>query len=366
MKKFNPTAKLASKLLLALFIGTVGFNAAACSRFDIPCKIRDAANKVKQAAEDAANKAKQEADAAAAAAKAEADRAAAAAAQAAAQAAQAEAAAQAAAQAAANKLAQQGAAISSTEMKTIVNGAKNVYSDSTGAMTNGYNTAISKFKALLNAALDAIWRAAGKAAVNKNSQLILDMKHRAQNLDATAQAALNRVKRAIGAKNIDEQARADMQVLTKAIVFGGNDIASAVSHSSFGIQICDSVGAGNVGGETCYLMIMQTYLENGKFKVGLARSFGVAASPVPSDLGAESTFGIFWGPGGIDDNTGASIGLALGVVLEEGLEIGISWGIPTTIPDPSAVIPGFSVSIGGGAKGEAALSAGYTQVLAKF
>jgi hypothetical protein len=366
MKKFNPTARLASKLLLALFIGTLGFNAAACSRFNVPCKIREAADRVKNAAEDAANKARQEAEAAANAAKQEADRAAAAAAQAAQAAAQAEAAAQAAATAAANRVAQQGSAISSTEMRTIVSGAKGVYADSTGAMTNGYNTAVNKFKALLNAALDAIWRAAGKAAVNKSGRFLLDMKHRAQNLDANGQAALNRIKRAIGSKNIDEQARADMQVLTRAIVFGGNDIASAVTHSSFGIQICDSVGAGNVGGETCYMMIMQTYLENGKFKVGQARSFGVAASPVPSDLGAESTYGIFWGPGGIDDNTGASIGLALGVVLEEGLEVGISWGIPTAIPDPSAVVPGFSVSIGAGAKGEAALSAGYTQVLAKF
>jgi hypothetical protein len=366
MKKFNPTAKLASKLLLALFIGTLGFNAAACSRFNVPCKIREAAERVKNAAEDAANKARQEAEAAANAAKQEADRAAAAAAQAAQAAAQAEAAAQAAAQAAANRVAQQGSAISSTEMRNIVSGAKGVYADSTGAMTNGYNMAVNKFKALLNAALDAIWRAAGKAAVKNSGRFLLDMKHRAQNLDANGQAALNRIKRAIGSKNIDEQARADMQVLTRAIVFGGNDIASAVTHSSFGIQICDSVGAGNVGGETCYMMIMQTYLENGKFKVGLARSFGVAASPVPSDLGAESTYGIFWGPGGIDDNTGASIGLALGVVLEEGLEVGISWGIPTAIPDPSSVVPGFSVSIGAGAKGEAALSAGYTQVLAKF
>jgi hypothetical protein len=366
MKKFNPTAKLASKLLLALFIGTLGSNAVACSRFNVACKIREAADRVKHAAEDAANKARQEAEAAANAAKQEADRAAAAAAQAAQAAAQAEAAAQAAATAAANRVAQQGSAISSTEMRNIVSGAKGVYADSTGAMTNGYNMAVNKFKALLNAALDAIWRAAGKAAVKNSGRFLLDMKHRAQNLDANGQAALNRIKRAIGSKNIDEQARADMQVLTRAIVFGGNDIASAVTHSSFGIQICDSVGAGNVGGETCYMMIMQTYLENGKFKVGLARSFGVAASPVPSDLGAESTYGIFWGPGGIDDNTGASIGLALGVVLEEGLEVGISWGIPTAIPDPSSVVPGFSVSIGAGAKGEAALSAGYTQVLAKF
>jgi hypothetical protein len=263
-------------------------------------------------------------------------------------------------------LVQQGAAISSTEMKIIVGQAKNVYADSTTAMTNGYNAAVAKFKALLDAALDAIWRAAGKAFVSKNGKFILDMKHRAQSLDANGQAALNRVKRAIGAKNIDEQARADMQTLVNAIVYGGNNIGSAVTRSSFGIQICDSLGAGNVGGETCYMMIMQTYLENNQFKVGLARSFGVAASPYPTDIGADVTFGLFWGPGGIDDNNGPSIGLALGVVLEEGLEVGVSWGIPTAIPDPSAIVPGISISIGGGAKGTAALSAGYTQVLAKI
>ncbi len=355
MNKFNLPPKMLVKLLLALSVGTLAFDAAACHSYDIPCKIRDAANKAKKAAEDAANKAKQAADAAAAAAKQEADRLAAAA-----------AAAAAAEAAAAQALAQKGAAISSTEMKTIVSQAKNVYADSTGAMTNGYNAAVSKFKALLNAALDAIWRAAGKKFVASNAKMILDMKHRAQSLDANGQAALNRVKRAIGAKHIDEQARADMQTLVKAIVYGGNNIGSAVTHSSFGIQFCDSVGAGNVGGETCYMMIMQTYLENGQFKVGLARSFGVAASPYPSDIGAEQTFGLFWGPGGIDDNNGASIGLALGVVLDEGLEVGVSWGIPTAIPDPSAIVPGISISIGAGAKGEAALSAGYTQVLAKL
>jgi hypothetical protein len=113
-------------------------------------------------------------------------------------------------------------------------------------------------------------------------------------------------------------------------------------------------------------MIMQTYLENGKYRVGIARSFGVAASPAPSDIGAAATYGIFWGPGGIDDNNGPSMGLGLGVVLEEGLEAGVSWGVPTAIPNPSAVVPGFSISIGGGAKGEAALTAGYTQVLTKI
>jgi hypothetical protein len=348
MKQRPSAGKHCAGLVIAMAAMFAMSNAYACKKYDVICKAKDAA---KKAAEDA----QRAADQAAADAKAAADKAAA----------EAAAAAKAAADQAA-AVAAQGAAISSSEMKSIVANAKNVYADSTGAMTAGYNAAVNKCKAWINAALEAIWRAAGKSFVKSNSAFILDMKHRAQNLDADGQAALNRVKRAIGAKRIDDQARADMQLLTSKIAYAGKDIGSSVKNSSFGIQICDSGGAGNVGGEGCYMMIMQTYLENGKYKVGLARSVGVAASPVPSDVGVESTFGIFWGPGGIDANNGPSMGLGLGVVLDEGLEVGVSWGVPTAIPDPSAIVPGFSISIGGGAKGEAALTAGYTQVLTKI
>lgn len=355
MKQRPSAGKHCAGLVIAMAAVFAVSNAYACKKYDVVCKAKRTANQAaddaQKAADQAAASAKAAADQAAAEAKAAADQAAA----------EAKAAADKAAAVAA-----QGAAISSSEMKSIVANAKNVYADSTGAMTAGYNAAVNKCKAWINAALEAIWRAAGKSFVKGSSSFILDMKRRAQNLDADGQAALNRVKRAIGAKRIDDQARADMQMLTSKIAFAGNNIGNSVKRSSFGIQICDSVGAGNVGGETCYMMIMQTYLEDGKYKVGIARSFGVAASPVPSDLGAEAAFGIFWGPGGIDDNNGASMGLGLGVVLEEGLEVGVSWGVPTAIPDPSSVVPGFSISIGGGVKGEAALTAGYTQVLAKI
>ena len=131
-------------------------------------------------------------------------------------------------------------------------------------------------------------------------------------------------------------------------------------------EVCAAAGVGYGGQDTCFMMIMQTYLEGNVFKVGLAESFGVAASPVPSDLGADVSFGLFWGPGGISDNSGASIGLALGAVLEEGLEVGVSWGIPTSIPNPDNAIPGISISIGVGGKVQASLSAGYTQVIGKI
>jgi hypothetical protein len=354
MKNNVNVSKLCARLLIASCALTASLHAEAKSC----CSVKKIGGDIGKGIDKGVDKTKDETDKVAADTQAATDRAAA----------ETKAAADkvaADAQAATNLLAQQGAAISSAEMKSMINGAKYVYADTTGSMTDGYKTAVNKFQGLLDAALDALWRASAKKSVKKYGAQLLDMKHRASSLDADGQAAMNRVKRAIGGKHLDEQARADMQLLMKKIMLGGNSVPNSVKHSSFGIQLCGSAGAGYGGGESCTMMIMQTYLENGQYKVGLAQSFGVAASPVPSDIGAAMTYGLFWGPGGISDNTGASIGLALGVVLEEGLEVGVSWGIPTTIPNPDSVIPGMSISIGAGAKGEAALSAGYTQVAGK-
>jgi len=260
----------------------------------------------------------------------------------------------------ARTLAEQGAAISKAEMTDLLRDARNAYADSAGAVKSGYNASVNQLNSIMTALLDGIWREAGKKFTKKNQSTILEMKHRATSLDAEGQAALNRVKRAITAKDLDEQARADMQVLMKKIV------PASVKNSSFGIQLCTSAGAGYGGADTCFMMIMQTYLEDGKYKVGLAQSVGVAASPVPSDIGADVSFGLFWGPGGISDNAGPSIGVALGAVLEEGLEVGVSWGVSTSMPNPDSAIPGISISIGTGGKVQASLSAGYTLLAGKF
>lgn len=261
---------------------------------------------------------------------------------------------------AAKTLVEQGASISNAEMTELLSDAKTAYQDSANAAKSGYNTSVNQLKGWMNSLLDAIWREAGKKFSKKNQSIILEMRHRAMNLDAEGNAALNRVKRAIAARDLDEQARSDMQVLLQKIV------PSTVQRSSFGIQLCVTAGAGYVGADTCYMMIMQTYLEDGKYKVGLAQSVGVAASPVPSVLGADQSFGIFWGPGGISDNAGPSIGLALGAVLDEGVEVGVSWGVPNGLPNPDSAIPGISVSIGTGGKVQESLTAGYTQLLGKF
>ncbi|MDP3655042.1 MAG: hypothetical protein Q8R67_25560 [Rhodoferax sp.] len=260
----------------------------------------------------------------------------------------------------ARTLVEQGAAITKPEMTDLLHDAKGAYAESSGTIQNGYVTSVNKLNSVMTSLLDGIWREAGKKFVKKNEAIILDMKHRALHLDPEGKAALNRIKRAITQKDLDEQSRADMLVVMKKIV------PNSVKNSSFGIQLCAAAGVGYGGQDSCFMMIMQTYLEGNVFKVGLAQSFGVAASPVPSDLGADVSFGLFWGPGGISDNSGASIGLALGAVLEEGLEVGVSWGVPTSMPNPDSAIPGISISIGLGGKVQSSLTAGYTLVAGKI
>lgn len=352
MKTHKLVRNICLHTVLATGVLFAGSSALACSKYDYVCKahksVDKAAHDAQHAADEAAKKSREAADKAAADAKAAADKAAA------------------ETKKLADQLAKDGAAISKSEMTSLLNDAKTAYADTDHAINEGVNLAVDEFEKLINEALEALWRAAGNSQAKKVSKDLLDMKHRAMALNADGQAALNRVRRAIAAKHLDEQGRTDMNVLMKAIVYGGNDIGNSVKHSSFGIQICDSVGAGNAGGEACFMMIMQTFLEDGQYKVGLARSVGVAATPVPSDVGASVTYGIFWGPGGISDNDGPSIGMALGVVADEGLEAGVAWGVPLTTPNPSALVPGIGISIGGGAKGEAAFTAGYTQVITKL
>ena len=216
LERWDRAHSTGDRLLQALLAScalTVGFNAEAkCKSFSKCMKsgtdsVKDAGNSGISATQKAANDAKDLADKTA------------------------------------KTLADQGAAISKTEMTSLLNDAKGAYADSASAVKSGYDSSLK----LLNGLLDGIWREAGKKFTKKNGAFILDMKHRAQSLDAEGQAALNRVKRAITQKDLDEQARADMQVLMKKIVMTGNNIPDSIKNSSFGIQLCASAGVGYGG-----------------------------------------------------------------------------------------------------------------------
>jgi vacuolar-type H+-ATPase subunit E/Vma4 len=217
MKRCYPAHRLCLQAAIVGGVLLAASAAQACKKYDYVCKATDRAKKeaddAQHAADDAAREARDAANKAAADAKAAADKAAA------------------EAERLAQQLAKDGAAISKSEMTALLKDARSAYSESDQAVNSGVKAAVDGLQKLINQALEALWRAAGKSQVGKVSKQLLDMKHRAMALDAEGQAALNRVRRAIASKDLDEQGRADMQVLVKAIVYAGKDLSDPLISS---------------------------------------------------------------------------------------------------------------------------------------
>ena len=365
MKKIHTLTKVCAQVMIATAAFSAVSTAHACSKYDYVCKARDKArdlaNRAKEEAErkaqQAAAAAQAAADRAAAEAKAAADRAAAEAARAAAE-----------AKAAADKLAAGGAAISQSEMNTLASQAKSTYGATAGQVKSGYDQSVAKLQAVYDAALAALFKAAGNAAISNNRSTYTSMVNKFRNLDADGKAALNRVTRAISAQRIDEQVRKDMQLLaTKMGMFAGqagSNVPGNVARSSFGIQMT-SASAAVIGSEQTYGIVMNTFLEDGKFKVGLTQSQGLSLGV---QVGDSASIGLFWGPGSMEESdNGIAVGINFEVELVGGGGLGLSWGVEKGMSGAQNAIPGIAASLGvGGKVAIGTLSAGYTKLLAKM
>ena len=349
MTKNRNVRNICAQVVLASLALTAAGSALACHSYDIPCKMRDAANKAKQAAEDAANRAKQVAEANAAAAKAAADKAAA-------EAAAAAAAAQQVAQAEATRVA--AATVVLKQVNNIAPQLRSAYSTTHGAVVTGYRQAGAAVKAAETAVLDALFVAAAKSAVSQKSAMLGKMSHGLAGLDAAGNQALGRIISAIAAKRLDETARADMQLL--ATKLGVLNPGGVMSQSSFGIELGTSA-ADIVGADESYGIVMNTFLVNGKFQVGLTQSMNMS---VGAQEGASAGVSLYWGPGPMGSSP--SVGITLGADAGLGADISASWGISRGMSGAQNAIPGMAVAVGVGGEARLAVTGGYSNLLATF
>jgi hypothetical protein len=355
MKKLPRHFALQAVVAFAALGASAG--AHACHWYDVSCKARQAADAARAAADKVANDARAAADKAAAEAKAVADKAAADA-----------AAAAAAAKAAADKFAADSANVSQTEMNNIVTTSKVAYSVSEGAVKSGYDQSVAALKAIYNAALEALFRAAGKLFISNEKTALKAIRTKMNNLDAEGTAALNRLKRALPLKQINDQTRADMALVGSklGLIAGqaGANIPGNVTRSSWGFYT--GVGAAAVAGvNESYGLIMNTFLENGKYSVGITQSVG---GSLGASVGASGEAGIFWSPGSIDDASGASVGFGVEAALgeEAGGAIGLSWSVSKGMSGAQNAIPGISIAFSPGAELSAAFTGGWTNLVGKF
>ncbi len=352
MKKINiPRFCMQALIASCALLVAVGAHAKKCKKDDVVCKSKKGVEKGADEVSHAADDATAATDRAAEEAKAAADKTAA------------------EAKAAADKLAAASAAISRAELNSLYSQAASAYRATAGEVKSGYNQSVATLKAAFDASLFALYNNAGKAAISKDRNRYIRVVNKARRLDKEGSEALNRITRAISAKKLDEQVRKDMQLLASKLdlLTGGANIPGNVKKSSFGIQVTSSAADG-VGVEQTFGIIMNTFLEDGKFKVGLVQSLGVSYG---LQVGSAVSVGIFWGPGSMDDATGMSLGLNYELEFESGGGIGLSWGVPKGIlkgaVGPQDAIPGFAASLGAGGEVKVGtLSAGYTKLIAKF
>ena len=333
MNKTLPARKLCAQVLIALCALSVGFAAEAkkCKKGDLICEgkkdVNSGINGAKDAGNDIAN--------------------------------------------GANNLASAGAAISKSEMSSMVSTATSAYSSTAGAAQAGYASAQAAIKAAYTAALEALFRTAGNQFVANEKGNLVKLQTRMTALDAEGKQALARVMRAIPTKQISEQTRSDMQTLAAKLGLITNaadaNIPGNVKRSSFGIFMGASAALG-VGVDASFGIVMNTFLEDGKFKVGLIESAGgsccaQAGAAVEGAGGA----GLMWSPGSIENAAGASIGFGVeGALKDVGGALALSWSISKGMTGAQNAIPGISIAWAPGAKLSAAFNGGWTTLLAKF
>lgn len=349
--------KICTQLLVASFIFAISVDAQAkkCKWYDAPCKARQAAEKVAREAQHAAQQAAQQAAAAA------------------------------------KKIAAAGAAISSSEMNSLRSAATASYSQTRGALNSAYAKAVAELKAIYNAALEALFREAGKAFMDTNKDFLTKLFANMRNLDADGKAALNRIRRAIPTKQMSDQTRNDMvtlgqklglmagqknsldninrsplrvfaESLLELITGQANAVPGNVSRSSWGVYITGG-GSAVAGGSESFALIMNTFLQDGKYYFGFAESTGAS---IGLQEGATAEGGIFWSPGSIDNAAGSSVGFGAGGALGVGASVALSWSVSGGMSGAYNGIPGFSIGFDAGEKVEVAFQSGHTVLIAKF
>ena len=330
-------------------------SANACHKYDVVCRAKEAAERIKAEAKKAAAAAKAAAEQAAAAAKAAAQ------------------AAAAAAKAAADRLAAAGADISQTEMDSIVSQTESAYSASSGALMNEYQQSLAALYAIYNDALEALFREAGRVAVNQKQQFLSSLHNNMMNLDDQGRQALNRIVRGIPTQQVTAQTRADLQTLASklglltsqagSILAGGSPqltVEAASIPSCFGVVIGAHAEAYG-GGETSFAIMMNT--SGSDRSVALTISLG---GTVGLEIGGAGMVGIAWATGSIANLAGPSVGFGVSAAVGPGASLGLSWNVSQGMSGAANAVPSFTLAFEVGAEAAIAFGGGQTWLLATY
>lgn len=263
--------------------------------------------------------------------------------------------------------------VNSDEAKVVSDTAKKSYEATAKAGESAYRKTVAEVQSGIDAAKKAALQAAADLYLKKYRGFLVKFR---SNLDALAKddAAsdiVDRLVKAASEKRLDDQTRADLQVIGERLgllEWKPNSIVPSSSGGAFKSSWGLIVGGGGAyvaGAEGSFGLVANCYKEpDQRYGAGLAVSVG---GLVGIAFGGSVDVMFYWQPGGVSDAEGGSVGLGVeGAVGGIGGTLGVQWSVAEGMKGAAAGIPGFYLGWAGGVKVKAgALEGGYTWVPVK-
>jgi hypothetical protein len=327
----QPARTLVSMAFLAiLLLGSV--EVYACSKFDIKCKVKEAADKASDEAKSVGRDVQHASDQASAAAldtEAKANGFA--------HAAEAETSSKAMGFASyAIRMEQESADISNNEYKSLKAAASKAYASDLAQAKNAYVATQNTLKTMLkdtDSLLSFMKKQCTAGSVLNNFGKITPYGTKLTKLSGDEKQALNRLLRALMRKNpIDAQTASDLKAIGTSIGMitqNGVSLVGNAFQSNWGIYIGPSGSYDGLGGGVAVGFNVDTFpQQNGKFNMAITISGGVSATLGTADAGPAGglDFGLSWGPGSSQAANGLTYTFSGSAM---GFNTGLSWALPT-------------------------------------
>lgn len=220
---------------------------------------------------------------------------------------------------------QQLASFSQDEFNNVRSNANSLVNETSTALNNAYNSAISGMAQFFSAELERLLRQQGKAFVSKNSGTVNRISTSVAGMTDQARAAIKRIVKAMPNKQVTQDVMADLQLVSKELGFA--DLGGSAKNSSWGISFNTDAGVGPAGVATGIGIVLNVLPESdGSLKGAIVTNIGAAGG---IDAGVAQSVSVFWQPGTASESTGLGLGFSMaGGVYGIGGGLDISFGIP--------------------------------------
>jgi len=259
------------------------------------------------------------------------------------------------------------------------------YGSSIGEIQNGYFSAVAEIQKAMDAVLVQIFYAAAKIHATREISEGMRKSQAAFTESLKDPKIVNELKRALtivgsnkqlvdGSVEVKDVAMAVLKNTGKRGAFCGPTLAAQFGDvdryfpanlQNTTVGIFGGIGAAVIAGADESIGIIHSCQRdaNGKYQFAVIHTVG---GSVGAALVAGADLGMSWGPGAVDKQGGAYVGLVGAGKLLGGAGVTVSWSVEKGMRGAQHAMPGFSVAAGPGVGAQLSLMGGYATILQRF